>query len=278
MTSSLSASLGENAIAPALSTPSGTVTMSCGAASSSPAEVPTADVRTATPWRPQLTAVTTVLSRTSQSPGSMRAEDGGDQAVVPAHEPELAIGPGTLVGGRVLEQRPDADAGRIGRVVSLDEPQALRLDLGRDVHPVDEVPEGFVGSVRRGVGEHDVHGREEVGRPLLFGRLPTRLRGPGRTAVRLAQRQGGLARHAQGLLDGAVHELGPELDGPVGRVVGHDPAAQPIARLEHQHAHSRRGEIARRGQPRDPGPDDEDLWRRAHGVSSQSEPALWPSP
>ena len=74
-------------------------------------------------------------------------------------------------------------------------------------------------------------------------------RGAPRSVSRSGKRR--LARHAQRLLDGAVHELGPQLDGPVGRVVGHHPTAQPVARLEHQHAHARRGQSrAPRSAPR----------------------------
>ena len=55
----------------------------------------------------------------------------------------------------------------------------------------------------------------------------------------------------------AVDELGAELDGAVGRPVGPHAAAQPIARLEHEHAPARRGKVARDREPRHACADDD---------------------
>ena len=71
-------------------------------------------------------------------------EQGGDQAVVPANEPELSLGARPFVGRGGVEQRLHADLCRIGGVVPLDEPQAARLGGRIDVDPVHETLERLV--------------------------------------------------------------------------------------------------------------------------------------
>ena len=72
---------------------------------------------------------------------------------------------------------------------------------------------------------------------------------------------------------GAPDELAPELHGA--SVVDRDllhPASDPVARLEQEHVRATVREVARGGEPREPGADDDHIRSRRHRLVVREDP------
>lgn len=144
-------------------------------------------------------------------------------------------------GRHVLPHRhvvADLGAGQVG--VALDTGQAL---VGQDP-----------GEGGRGAGDaHDVPlGHRPQGAPG-----PERGRGGGGRLEPVGE--AGLAREGDRLRAAGQHRLGAEVDARARDLAGQQLAADPVRGLQDGHSRTPLQQFVRGGEPRDPGPDDDDM-------------------